>query len=532
MVICWRFLAWGSCQPMLSMIQVTRGHHLWTYLTSFYLNFPPLLAAHAFKYNIPFIKNLPFIKISPPPSWQPMLSMIQVTRGHLRPYLTPFYQKFPPPPLGNPCFQWFKLPGVICDPTWLPFIKIFPPWQPMLSMIQLTRGHLRPCLTSFYQNFPPPCLGSPCIQLQHSCYQKHSFNSFYHNFLPPLGGPCFQIQHSFYQKHSFYQNFPPPPLGNPCFQWFRLPEIICGPTWLPFIEISPPPPWQPMLSMIQVTRGHLRPYLTSFYQIFPPPLAAHAFNYNIPFIKNIPFLKIPPLAAHAFNYSGYQGSSGTLPDFLLSKFPPPSWQPMLSMIQVTRNHLRPYLTSFYRNSPPPPLGNPCFQWFKLPGVICDPTWLPFIKFSPPPWQPMLSTTTFLLSKTFLFSKSPPLAAHAFNYSGYQGSSATLPDFLLSNFPPLLATHAFNDSGYQGSSATLPDFLLSKFSPPGSPCFQWFRLPGVICDPTWLPFIKIFPPPFGSPCFQWYRLPGVFCDPTQLLYPCTMPNRGWVTQHTI
>ena len=58
-------------------------------------------------------------------------------------------------------------------------------------------------------------------------------------FSPPLCSPCFQL-HSFYQKHSFYQHFPP---------------LL-----------------QPMLSMIHVTRGHLRPYLTSFYPNFSPPL--------------------------------------------------------------------------------------------------------------------------------------------------------------------------------------------------------------------------------------------------------------------
>ena len=70
------------------------------------------------------------------------------------------------------------------------------------------------------------------------------------------------------------------------------------------------------------TFAFVRPYLTFFYQNFTPPLqpmlsttfllsktfllsqfsppsAAHAFNYNIPFIKNIPFITIfPPSAAH------------------------------------------------------------------------------------------------------------------------------------------------------------------------------------------------------------------------------------------
>ena len=135
-----------------------------------------------------------------------------------------------------------------------------------------------------------------------------------------------------------------------------------------------------MLSMMHVTRGHLRSYLTSFYQNFAPPSAAHAFNYNIPFIKNIPFITIsPPL------------------------------QPMLSMIHVTRSHLRPYLTSFYQNFPPPPSAAHAFNYIPFIKHI------PFIKIFPLPLQPMLSTT-FLLWKTFLLSKfPPPSAAHAFNY---------------------------------------------------------------------------------------------------------------------
>ena len=225
----------------------------------------------------------------------------------------------------------------LCDPTWLPFIKIF------------------------------PALCSPCFQLQHSFYQKHSF---YHNFphpsaahniadthlplcdptwlsfikiLPPLCSPCFQL-HSFYQKHSFYHNFPPP--------------------------------LQPMLSTTTFLLSK-----TFLLSQFTPPSAAHAFNYNIPFIKNIPFITIFP----------------------------PLYSPQHS--RHTFAFVRPYLTSFYQNFPPP-------------------------------LQPMLSTTTFLLSKTFLLSQfSPPSAAHN-----------------------IADTH-------------LP-----------------------LCDPTWLPFIKIFPL-LCNPCFQ-------------------------------
>ena len=77
-----------------------------------------------------------------------------------------------------------------------------------------------------------------------------------------------------------------------------------------------------------------------------------------------------------------------------------------------------------------------------------------------------------------------------------------------NFPPLLAAHAFNDSGYQGSSATLPDL-----SPVGSPCFQVQEQPATsqhhakhqANSPATLPIY----------CFQ-----------------STIPNRGRVTQHAI
>ena len=113
-----------------------------------------------FKYNIPFIKFSPpplathalrpylttFLLSNSSPPWQPMLSMIQVQVQHS------FYQMFPPPlathikipppPLGNPCFATL--------PDNIPFIKFSPPWQPMLSMIQVQVQH------SFYQISPPP----------------------------------------------------------------------------------------------------------------------------------------------------------------------------------------------------------------------------------------------------------------------------------------------------------------------------------------------------------------------------------------
>ena len=185
---------------------------------------------------------------------------------------------------------------------------------------------------------------------------------------------------------------------------------------------------------------------------------------------------------------------------------------------------------------------------------------------------MLSSTTFLRSKTFLLSKfyhpspgspcfqvqhsfhqkhsfypkfSPPLlAAHAFNDSGYQGSSATLPDLsvknptnfcIISRFEGFmvygfLPTHAFNDSGSSTTCLLSKTFLLSKFPPPlGSPCFQWFRLPGVICDPTW-------PQSRGQPMLSSTgtasnlstprQTPGKLSrDPTHLLFPINNSEQG-------
>ena len=95
--------------------------------------------------------------------------------------------------------------------------------------------------------------------------------------------------------------------------------------------------------------------------------------------------------------------------FLLSQFSRPL-QPMLSMIQVTRGHLRPYLTSIYQKFSPPLQPMLSTTTFLLSNTFL------LSQFSPP-LQPMLSTTTFLLSNTFLLSKFfPPSAAHAFNYN--------------------------------------------------------------------------------------------------------------------
>ena len=327
-------------QPMLSTT---------TFLLSFYQNFPPLCSPcfqlHSFYQKHSFYHNLP-------PPLQPMLSTTFLLSK------TFLLSQFSPPSTAHNIADT-HLP--LCDPTWLPFINIFPP------------------------------LCNPCFQLQHSFYQKHSF---YHNFPPPsaahniadthlplcdptwlpfikifspLCNPCFQLQHSFYQKHSFYHNFPP----------------LCSP------------------QHSRHTFAFVRPYLTSFYQNFPPPLQLML---STTFLLSKTFLLSqfsPPSAAHAFNYN--------IPFIILSKFSPPL-------------------------------------------------------------QPMLSTT-FLLSKTFLLSQfSPPSAAHAFNYN--------IP--FIKNIPfitisPPSAAHNIADT----------------------------HLP--LCDPTWLPFIKIFPP---SAAHAFYNIPFI------------------------
>ena len=251
---------------------------------SFYHNFPPLCSP-CFQLHVFYQKHSFYQNFSPP--LQPMLSTTTflLSNTFLLSQFSPtlcspcfqlhsfyqkhsFYQNFPP--LCSPCFQWFRLPGVICDLTWLPFIKIFPP------------------------------LCSPCFQLQHSFYQTHSF---YHNF-PPLCSPCFQL-HSFYQTHSFYHNFPPP-----------LQPMLSTTTFLlsnTFLLSQFSPPLQPMLSMIQVTRGHLRPYLTSIYQNFSPLCSPcfqlqHSFYQKHSFYHNFPPLCSPCFQLHSFyqKHSFYQ----------------------------------------------------------------------------------------------------------------------------------------------------------------------------------------------------------------------------------
>ena len=179
-------------QPMLSTTFLLTK----TFLLS---KFVPPSAAHAFNY-IPFIKHIPFIKIFPP--------------------------------LCSPCFQWYTWPGVICDPTWLPFIQIFLP----------SAAHAFNYNILFIKNIPFITIFPPSA--------AHAFNyiPFIKNIpfikiFPPLCSPCFQLQHSFYQTHSFYQNFPP------SLQPMLSTTFLLSKTFL-LSQFSPP--LQPMLSMIHV----------------------------------------------------------------------------------------------------------------------------------------------------------------------------------------------------------------------------------------------------------------------------------------
>ena len=192
-------------------------------------------------------------------------------------------------------------------------------------------------------------------------------------------------------------------------------------------------------------------------------------------------------------------------------------------------------------------------------------------FTTPPWQPMLSSTTFLWSKTFLLSKFYPPCFGSPCFFEVQHSFHQKHSFYQNFPPPFLAAHAFNDSGYQGSSATLPDlsvkspcfYTISRFERfmvyPNT-CFQWFRFK--------VPFIKNRQPMLsmvlclrflakassatlpdlsqdcvGSPCFQVQEQPATSQhhakhqanSPATLPIYCfqsTIPNRGRVTQHAI
>ena len=190
------------------------------------------------------------------------------TFAFVRPYLTSFYQNFPSPlqPMLSTTFLLSK--------TFL-LSQFSPPLQPMLSTTTFLCSK-----TLLLSQFPPPL--QPMLSTTTFLLSKTFFLSKFF----PLCSPCFQL-HSFYQKHSFYHNFPPPLQPMLSTTTFLLSKTLllsqfpppsaahniadthlplCDPTWLPFINISPPlcsPCFQLQHSFYQ---KH------SFYHNFPPPL--------------------------------------------------------------------------------------------------------------------------------------------------------------------------------------------------------------------------------------------------------------------
>ena len=286
-----------------------------------------------------------------------------------------FLWMFPSPLLGNPCFQSFSLyqhfppflashafNGVVFYLIFSPFLPP-PSWQPLLSMIVLLAILL-----------PPP-----------SWQPMLSMFFFFSKIFPPF------LATLAFNGFLFMKFFPPPPaclLGNPCFQWFSF-----------FSKISPPPlSWQPMLSMIFFLSKCPFPFLGnpcfqwfSFYQFFPPRfvLATHALNDLLP----SPGLRLV-LKTYVLN------------DFLLMNFAfPRSWQPLLSIIFFLSNFFLLGIPCFqgccfyliFSPFPPPFLATHAFNVFL------------FIKnFPPPSWQPMLSMIFFLsiCSHPFLATSGP------------------------------------------------------------------------------------------------------------------------------
>ena len=244
-----------------------------------------------------------------------------------------FIKYFSPPlRLGNPCFEWFAplpLPAPcfhsLCS-QWFSFYRFFlPPFLATLAFNDFL----------FIKNFPPPFLGNPCFE----CFQWFSFFQIFFPFAsswqPMLWMICLPsparalFLKPMFSMILFLWIFPPPPfLATYAFNDFLFINIFPS-SWHPILSMmlflsnfSPPPPaflathafndlplpsWQPMLSMI------------FFLSKFPPPLATHAFN---DFFSK--FFPPPFLATHAFN---------AFYDFLFIKFfPPPSLQPRLWII--------------------------------------------------------------------------------------------------------------------------------------------------------------------------------------------------------
>ena len=338
--------------------------------------------AHAFNYNIPFIKNIPFITIFPP-LCSPQHS--RHTFAFVRPYLTSFYQNF-----SRPLQPMLSTTTFLLSKTFL--LSQFSPPLCSPQHSRHTFAFVRPYLAFFYQNFTPP------LQPMLSTTFLLSKTFLLSQFSPPSAAHAFNYNIPFIKNIPFITIYPPLCRAHAFNYNIPFNKNIT------FITIFPSL-YSPQHS--RHTFAFVRPYLTSFYQNFTPPLQPMLSTTTFLLSKNIPFITIfPPLCSPCFQR------------------------------RHTFAFVRPYLTSFYQNFPPP-LCSPCFQ---LLHSFCQTH--SFYQNCPPPLQPMLSTTTFLLSKTFLLSQfSPPSAAH-----------------------------------------NIADIHLP------------------LCDPTWLPFIKIFPP-LCSPCFQ-------------------------------
>ena len=307
-----RPLATHALRPYLTTFLLSKSSHPpWqpmlcdpTWQHSFYVNFPPPLGNPCFA-TLP--DNIPFIKFYPPLATHAFNDWNSSTT-----FLLSIFS----PPLGNPCFATL--------PDNIPFITFSPPLAThafndssssttfLLSKFPppLATHALRPYLTTFLlSKFSPPWQPMLCDPTwQHS---------FYQNLPPPLGNPCFA---------TLPDNIPlikfSPPLATHAFNdsssstTFLLSKIspppwqpmLCDPTWQhSFYQISPPlathafndssssttfllckfsrplathalrpylttfflsnfiPPWQPMLSMIEIQVQH------SFYVNFPPP---------------------------------------------------------------------------------------------------------------------------------------------------------------------------------------------------------------------------------------------------------------------
>ena len=380
---------------LLSQFSPPSAAHAFNYNIPFIKNIPfitisPPSAAHAFNYNIPFIKNILFIKIFPPSAAHafnyipfikniPFITIFPPSAAHAFNYNIPFIKNITfitiSPPSAAHNIADTHLP--LCDPTWLPFIKIFPPHlQPMLSTTTFLLSK-----TFLLSQFSPP-LCSPQHSRHTFAFVRPYLTSFYQNFTPPLQP---MLSTTFLLSKTFLLSQFSPPSAAHAFN-YNIPFIKN----IPFITIFPP------LCSPQHSRhtfAFVRPYLTSFYQNFSP-LCSPCFQLQHSFYQKHSFYHNFPTPLQPTTKPTHICLCATLPDFLLSKFYPPSAAHAFNYIPSIKNI--PFITIF------PLLCSPCFQlqhsFYQKHS---------FYHNLPPPLQPMLSTTTFLLSKTLLLSQFPP-----------------------------------------------------------------------------------------------------------------------------